>query len=125
MLWKTLIKESLRRDARVPRELHGGTGRLAVRVPGHEAALVLIEEAGGALVGTSANLHGREPPRTAEEALAQLGDRVDVVVDAGPVPVGAPSTILDLSSRPPRVLRRGAVPVSRLRLVLGELVVVD
>lgn len=111
----------LRPGAGVPSELHAGTGRLAVRMPRHEAALALIEEAGGALVGTSANIHGAASPRTAEEALRQLGDAVDVVVDAGPAPLGQPSTIVDLTARPPRLIRRGAVPPSRIRELIGEL----
>jgi len=110
----------LRPGARAPRLLHAGTGRLGVRVPGHRVALALIEEAGGVLTGTSANIHRRPPARTAEEALEQLDGRVDYVVDAGPAPLGKPSTVLDLSVEPPRLVREGAVPREALERVLGR-----
>ncbi len=109
----------LRPGAPVAEEVHAGTGRLGVRMPAHKVALILIEAAGGALIGTSANLHGQEPPRTAEEALRQLDGSVDIVVDAGPVPGGVASTIVDLSVWPPRLLRRGAVPPEEVEAVLG------
>jgi len=109
----------LRHDAPVPRELHAGTGRLGVRMPAHRVALALIESAGGALTGTSANRHRMPPPRTAQEAIEQLNGEVDVVVDAGPAPHGEPSTIVDLSATPPRVIREGAVPAREVLQALG------
>ena len=110
----------LRGDAGVPRELHAGTGRLAVRMPGHPVALRLIEEAGGALTGTSANRHREPPPRTALEALQQLGQAVDIVIDSGPAPRGEPSTIVDLSGGEPLLIRRGAVAPEEIESVLGK-----
>ena len=111
----------LRRGAGVPVELHAGSGRLAVRMPAHRVALALIELAGGALVGTSANRHGAPHPRTAGEAVEQLDGEVDYVVDAGPAPLGAPSTVVDLSGGEPRVLREGAVPAEAVLRVLASL----
>lgn len=110
----------LRRGSGVAEEVHAGTGRLGVRMPAHRVALRLIEAAGGALVGTSANLHGRPSPRTAAEALEQLGDRVDYIVDSGPAPGGVPSTVVDLSSGEPVLLREGAVPAEEVERVLGR-----
>ncbi len=110
----------VRPGTRVPRLLHAGTGRIGVRVPGHRVALVLIEEAGGVLTGTSANIHRRPPARTAGEALEQLDGRVDYVVDAGPAPLGRPSTVVDLTAEPPRLVREGAVPRGELERVLGR-----
>jgi len=109
----------LRPDAPVPRELHAGTGRLGVRMPAHRVALALIEAAGGALTGTSANRHRMPPPRTAQEAIEQLNGEVDVVVDAGPAPRGEPSTIVDPTTTPPRVIREGAVPAREVLQALG------
>lgn len=110
----------VRPGAAVPRLLHAGTGRIGVRVPGHRVALALIEEAGGLLTGTSANIHRRPPARTAAEALEQLDGRVDYVVDAGPAPLGKPSTVVDLSVEPPRLVREGAVPREEIERVLGK-----
>lgn len=110
----------VRPGAAVPRLLHAGTGRIGVRIPGHRVALVLIEEAGGLLTGTSANIHRRPPARTAAEALEQLDGRVDYVVDAGPAPLGKPSTVVDLSVEPPRLVREGAVPREEIERALGK-----
>ena len=92
-----------------------GQPSVGVRVPGHEFALEVIRACGGLLVGTSANRSGRPAPRTAQEAISELGDRVDLVIDAGPAPLGMPSTVLDLTGPELKVIRAGALPLERLR----------
>jgi L-threonylcarbamoyladenylate synthase len=82
---------------------------VAVRVPNHEVALELIRLSGGLLVGTSANKSGKKPPQTASEAAKQIGEEVDVILDGGPTPIGASSTIIDLTGEKPRILRRGPI----------------
>ena len=94
--------------------------RVAVRMPNNRIALLLIEESGGLLIGTSANISGYPPPRTAAEAIRQLGGRVDLVLDAGPTRLGSPSTVLDLSEGTPRVLRRGPIREKDIARVLGR-----
>ncbi|OYT51777.1 threonylcarbamoyl-AMP synthase [Candidatus Bathyarchaeota archaeon ex4484_135] len=93
-----------------------GLPSVGVRVPRHEFALEVIRACGGLLVGTSANRSGRPAPRTAQEAISELGDRVDLVIDAGPAPLGMPSTVLDLTGPEPKVIRVGGLPLERLRL---------
>jgi len=93
----------------LPSRVTAGLSSVGVRVPSHPVALRLVEACGGALIGTSANVSGRPPPRTVEEALAQLGGSVDVAIDAGPALHGVPSTVVDLSSGEPRLVREGAV----------------
>jgi len=85
------------------------TGKVAVRMPGDPVALLLVELSGGLLIGTSANISGRPPPRTAREALEQIGREVDAVVDAGPSFYGLPSTVVDVSTGRPRLVRRGPI----------------
>ena len=87
--------------------VEGGT--LGFRMPNHPVALALLREAGVPVVAPSANRSGNPPPRTAEEVLRDLADRIDLVLDAGPTPVGVESTVLDLSADPPRLLRPGAL----------------
>ncbi|MBI3333612.1 MAG: threonylcarbamoyl-AMP synthase [Candidatus Omnitrophica bacterium] len=82
---------------------------LGFRMPRHPVALALLREAGVPVVAPSANLSGSAPPRTAQEVLRDLSDRIDLVLDAGPTPGGVESTVLDLSGDRPRVLRRGAI----------------
>lgn len=84
-----------------------GGGTLGVRIPKHKVALELLRAA-GPLMTTSANLHGREPAMTAEEAAALQG--VMAVLDGGTAPGGTASTVLDLTGPEPHVLREGAIP---------------
>ncbi len=96
-----------------------GRPSVGVRIPGHEVALDLIRACGGLLVGTSANRSGGKAPRDAGEAISEVGGLVDLVIDAGPAPLGVPSTVLDLTGPRPRILRAGAIPEERLRPYLG------
>jgi L-threonylcarbamoyladenylate synthase len=91
---------------------------LGVRVPAHDAALSLIRAFGGAVATTSANKSGEPSARTAAEAVAHIGPWVDLVIDGGPAPVGIESTVLDLSSDQPRILRAGALTRGQLGLEL-------
>lgn len=94
----------------LPGELTGFTGKIGVRVEGHPVAAALVRGLKGPLTATSANLTGHTPALTAEEALSQLGDSVDLILDAGECTGGAGSTVLDLTSESPLVLREGRVP---------------
>jgi len=86
-------------------------GKVAVRVPDLEVVRVWVREAGRPLFSTSANRAGRAPVRGPEELRALFGERLDLLV-TGPVfpSTGLPSTIVDATADPPRVLRRGAAP---------------
>lgn len=88
-----------------------GGGTLGVRIPRHKVALGLLRHA-GPLMTTSANLHGRDPAMSAEEAGALQG--VMAVVDGGPESGGTASTVLDLTGPEPHVLREGAIPTAEL-----------
>lgn len=88
-----------------------GGGTLGVRVPNHKTALDLLRAA-GPLMTTSANLHGKEPAMTAEEAEALPG--LAAVLDGGPASGGVASTVLDLTGPEPHVLRSGAISPSEL-----------
>ena len=93
-------------------------GTVAVRMPDHAVALAVLERT-GPLAVSSANRTGMAPALDAEEALEMLGESVAVVVDAGQVPGGEASTILDVTADRPRLLRRGALALERLDEVLA------
>jgi L-threonylcarbamoyladenylate synthase len=95
-------------------------GTVAVRMPMHELAVELLKET-GPLAVSSANLTGRPPARTADEAEKMLGDAVSVYLDGGPSGHAEPSTIIDLTGSVPRLLRAGAVPEEKIRNVVGVL----
>ena len=83
---------------------------LGVRIPDHPVALALLQ-ASGPLAVTSANLSGQEDTKTAEEVLAQLDGRVDLVLDGGETPGGVPSTVVDMTGATPKILRKGPVTI--------------
>ena len=91
--------------------LSGPSETVAVRIPDHDVSLALLRRVGRPLATTSANLSGDAPAITAEAA-ALPG--VAAVIDGGPTASNVPSTILDLSSGTPRVIRAGAIPAAEL-----------
>ncbi|MBW1989412.1 MAG: threonylcarbamoyl-AMP synthase [Deltaproteobacteria bacterium] len=101
----------------VPEALTGGRGTIGVRLPAHPAALAMVRALGRPVTGTSANVSGAPP--CADPALLDpdiLG-RADLVLDAD-ILSGKPSTVVDCTGGKPVVLRRGAVPESRIREIL-------
>ena len=95
--------------ANLPPEITAGTGTVGVRVPADDAVRELVRLCGGALTATSANPSGREPARSAKEVIDYFGARVDLVIDGGEVTATEPSTVLDVTTSPPRVVRQGVV----------------
>ena len=89
------------------------------RMPSHPVALALLREAQVPVVAPSANLSGQPAATTAEQVLKEFADQIDVVLDAGPTPIGVNSTVVDLSVQPPRILREGAMP-DRIQQFLGR-----
>jgi L-threonylcarbamoyladenylate synthase len=98
-------------DARpeVPGVTTGGLTTVAVRVPDHPVAIALLREARVPVAAPSANRSGRPSPTTAAHVLADLGGRIDAVVDGGRCVIGVESTVVDARGDTPVVLREGAV----------------
>lgn len=95
--------------ANLPEEITAGTGTVGVRVPADGDVRELVRVCGGALTATSANPSGREPARTAKDVIDYFGERIDLVIDGGEVSAIEPSTVLDVTQSPLRVIREGAV----------------
>lgn len=93
-------------------------GTVALRMPLHAVALDLLKETGPMAV-SSANRSGAPPATTVAEAEEQLGDAVAVYLDGGRCTQPIPSTIVDLTTPVPRVLRKGAIPVEKLKNIVG------
>jgi len=93
---------------------------VGVRVPNHNVALQLISLSNGLLVGTSANKTGEKSPRTAQEAAEQLGKEVDIILDGGPATLGLPSIVVDLTSKKPRILRKGPISFKEISEILSQ-----
>ncbi len=99
-------------------DLGDARGTVMLRMPLHPVAIELLREVGPMAV-SSANVSGRPPAVDAAEARGQLGELVDVYLDAGPSQQQAASTIVDLTGDAPRILRAGPVSAERIAEVLG------
>jgi L-threonylcarbamoyladenylate synthase len=115
----TLVLE--KRGHRVVSELAtAGLDTIAVRMPAHPVAQALLRAANLPVAAPSANRSGHVSPTTAAHVEADLGDRVAMILDGGPVPLGLESTVVDATGSEPVVLRLGAVPREDLVRVLGR-----
>ncbi|HIE30861.1 MAG TPA: threonylcarbamoyl-AMP synthase [Methanosarcinales archaeon] len=110
----------LKRKAIVPGVTTGGLDTIAVRMPDHRVALGLIRESDTPIAAPSANLSGRPSPTTAAHVMADLAGRIDAVIDGGQVRIGVESTVLDLTSDIPTVLRPGGVGIEEIRGCVGR-----
>jgi L-threonylcarbamoyladenylate synthase len=106
-------------DAALPTILTAGAAKVGVRLPGHDCPRALAREL-GPLPVTSANVSGHADARDAAGVLAQLGERVDLILDGGPTRGGVPSTVVDCAGELPRILRVGAVAAAALGDALRE-----
>jgi L-threonylcarbamoyladenylate synthase len=106
----------------VPEIITGGGSTIAFRIPNHPVPLALIKGLGKPIVGTSANLSGLNSALTAAEVFAQIGNKIDMVIDGGKCPGGIESTVVDLSGEKPVIRRQGAISIEQLRKVLPDII---
>ncbi len=118
--WPGPLTMVLKKSEKVPYGTTGGLETVAVRMPDHEIALALIEMSGAYIAAPSANTSGRPSPTTAKHVMDDLDGKIDMVVDGGQVGIGIESTIIDLTSDVPTILRPGYVTKSMLEEVVGE-----
>jgi L-threonylcarbamoyladenylate synthase len=109
--WPGALSLVLAAGPAVPAEVTAGTRKVGVRVSAHPVARALVRALGEPVTAPSANPTGGRPPVSAAEVLAHLDGIIELILDAGPTPGGAPSTVLDVTVDPPRILRQGAVLV--------------
>jgi L-threonylcarbamoyladenylate synthase len=92
---------------------------VGLRVPDHPVPRELARLLGAPITGTSANVSGAPEPRTAQDARAQLGGAVDMVIDGGACSGGRPSTVVDCTVDPPRIVREGAFSREEIERAAG------
>jgi len=99
-----------------------GWDSVGLRIPDSDVALNLTRLSGGLLIGSSANRTGEEPSRAVQEISGELKEMVDVVLDGGATVQGMPSTVADLTSEKPRILREGPISLKEIldALALGD-----
>jgi L-threonylcarbamoyladenylate synthase len=117
--WPGPLTMILKRHPAVPDLVTGGQDTVGVRVPNHPVALALLREFGSGIAAPSANKFGRISPTTAAHVREELGKsgekNVAIILDGGPCAVGIESTIVDMTSATPRILRPGAISADALR----------
>ena len=114
--WPGALTIVMKKAAALPDEL-GSKRTVAVRVPDHSALRDFINNCGGAIAATSANLSGQPDALDAQSAEEYLGNRVQLVVDGGRVRGGVSSTVVDCTGDLPIVLRVGAIAVESIKQV--------
>lgn len=110
----------LPKNHRIPDLVSSGHPTVGIRVPNHPLSLALLRQLHFPLAAPSANPFGYVSPTTAQHVTNQLGEAVAYVLDGGPCAVGLESTIIDLSSPTPKVLRLGGLSIEALETALGQ-----
>lgn len=117
--WPGPLTLILPRAANVPDEVTGGQDTVGLRVPAHPVAQALLRAFEGGVAAPSANRFGRLSPTTAAHVREEFGDAVPIVLDGGECEIGLESTIVDLSSETPRILRPGKISRPEIEDVIG------
>ncbi len=118
--WPGPLTLVFKHSAMVPNVTVAGLDTVAIRMPKHPVALALIRESRRPIAAPSANLAGKPSPTTAQHVFEDLNGRINAILDGGPTNIGVESTVLDISSDPPMVLRPGGTSFEALTKVLGE-----
>jgi L-threonylcarbamoyladenylate synthase len=118
--WPGPLTLLVSRPAAMPDTVTGGLARVGVRVPAHEVARGLCRVSARPLTATSANPSGAPAPAAPGEIARTLHDTVAMLLDAGPAPGGAPSTIVDVGDGTLRLVRAGAIPWEEVQACLGR-----
>ncbi len=117
--WPGPLTLVLPRAAGIPDAVTAGGDTVAVRCPAHPVALALLRAAAIPVAAPSANRFGHTSPTTAQHVWEDLAGRIELILDAGPTPVGVESTVLDVTRDPPVLLRPGGVTKEALEAFLG------
>ena len=115
--WPGALTLVVPRHRDMPALVAGGGDTIAVRLPDHPCPQTLVQALGAPITGTSANRHDGPEPTSADEVQRQLGNRLSLILDGGPSPRAVPSTIVDTTSTPAKVVRLGALTLEELQAV--------
>jgi L-threonylcarbamoyladenylate synthase len=119
--WPGPLTIVVHKGREIPDLVTAGGDTVALRLPAHPVALALIKAAGVPLAAPSANRSARLSPTRAEHVLRDLGGRIDLILDGGPTPGGLESTVLDVTTLPPLLLRPGLIGPAAVEAVIGAI----
>ena len=117
--WPGPLTVLLKRNSNVSDLVTGGRETVAIRVPANATTRRIIEKCGHAVAAPSANKFGKVSPTTAQHVESDLGSEIELIVDDGNCSIGVESTIIDLTSETPQLLRPGGFPIEDLESLLG------
>jgi L-threonylcarbamoyladenylate synthase len=117
--WPGPLTLVLPKRPELPEVVTAGGPTVAVRVPAHSVALALLRAAGLPVAAPSANRSSELSPTRAEHVFRGLAGRIELILDGGPTTGGIESTVLDLTTRPPRLLRPGLIGLTELEAIVG------
>ena len=120
--WPGPLTLIFKHSAKVPSVTTARLDTVAVRMPNHPVALALIKATQRPIAAPSANLAGKPSPTNAQHVYEDLNGRINAILDGGVANIGVESTVVDLSTNPPMLLRPGGAPFEALKAVLPELV---
>ncbi len=118
--WPGPLTIVLRAKDTVPEIVRAGGETVALRCPDHPMTLELLKKAKLPLAAPSANPSGAESPKTARQVMDYFDGKIAAVIDGGPCGIGTESTIIDMSSAPYKILRRGALSEESIRSALAD-----
>ncbi len=118
--WPGPLTIVFKRSNLVPDIITAGLETVAVRMPDSPIAQKLIRESGVPVAAPSANISGRPSPTTHRHVMEDLYGRIDYIIDGGPCQVGVESTVLDVTTDIPTILRPGGITLEMLEEVLGK-----
>ncbi|HKZ39328.1 MAG TPA: L-threonylcarbamoyladenylate synthase [Candidatus Hodarchaeales archaeon] len=120
MFWPGPLTLIVPKGKEIPLMVTGGLETVAIRIPSHPAALELLQASSRPIAAPSANISGSPSPTTVEDVIEDLYGRVPLIIDGGPCSIGLESTVLDLTSTPPQILRPGGISGEQISEIIGE-----
>lgn len=118
-LWPGPLTIILKKSGNVISEVTSGRETVGIRLPAHNVAIKLIEYS-IPIVGPSANISGRPSPTKIEHVIEDLDEKIDIIIDSGSTFYGIDSTVIDFTTKPPKLLRPGPIPIEEIEKVIGE-----
>lgn len=117
--WPGALTLVLKTSIKIPSIVTGSRKNIAIRLPSHKVPQLLAKYLDGILIGTSANISGKPPALNAHQVQEQIGRDVDMILDSGETLCEKPSTIVDLTQKPPIILREGKISQQSLKKVIS------
>ena len=123
--WPGPLTMIMKKSDVIPEQVSAGLDTVAIRLPSHTVARVLIRESATALAAPSANRSGSPSPTTANHVINDLDGSVNAIIDGGMCAVGIESTVITFATKTPRLLRPGYITVEEIEEVIGKIDIDD